>query len=165
MANPEKQVAPVETVSDEATVTPVLNNTEHMILLPLQGVAGKGGGISPGGRVDLLPGMNFPDTKLWKRAKETEGCRLMLKDKILPSKSPEQSPERIGRVILEERKPVGKDNPLATLSEEAAVEMIDELFSVPMMKKFLAQEERAGVRAGLKAQIHKIEHPPVRKAI
>lgn len=163
MANPEK-TAEVSTGS-EPTVTPVLNNTERMISLQLQGTPGKGGDIQPGGRIDLLPGMSFPDTKKWNKAKENPGVALLLKEKIAPNKAPEQSPERVGRVILEERKPVSKDNPLASVKDEIAIEMIDEMFSVPMMKKFLEQEERGGVRVALKAQIEKIEHPPIRKPV
>lgn len=165
MANPEKNPAESNQAKDEPTVTPVLNNTERLIQCSTQGSQGRGGDIQPGKRVDLLPGMNFPETKLWNKAKEAQGCRDLLKTKIEPNKAPEQSPERVGKYYLEERKPISKDNPLMAVSEESALEMVDEMFSVPMMKKFLDQEERGAVIKALKGQIHKIENPVVKKAV
>lgn len=140
------------------TVTPVLNNREALIQLALPAKSGKGG-MMPGGTIDLRPGINFPDTKMWEEAKKNELAAKLLTEKIQSSAAPEQTPERVGKPILEEGAPVSKDNPLASMKEGDAVALVDEMFDAVMMKRFLNQETRASVAAALKGQIAKIESP------
>jgi len=148
--------ATAEKVQAEKTVTPVLNNRESLIQIQLPGKPGKQG-LTAGPRVDLIPGMNFVDTDYWTKAKENAVCASMLTETIQPSRAPEQNPERVGKPILVEGKPISRDNPLGACEEADAVKMVGELFDVPAMKRFLLQEDRPEVVMALKGQIAKIE--------
>jgi len=146
-----------------ATVIPVLNNRDSMIQIQLPGTNGQGG-LIPGGRVDLLPGMNFIDTEKWESAKKNSQCAIMLKEKIPASNAPEQEQSRVGKTYLEEGGPISKDNPLASLDVPAAVAVVGEMLNVGEMKKFLDQEVRPVVNTALRNKIAEIEkHPIVKK--
>lgn len=146
-----------------ATVTPVLNNRESVIQIQLPATKANGA-MLPGGRVDLIPGMNFVDTPLWETAKQNPTCKILLTEKIPASRAPEQNPERVGKTFLEEGGPVAKDNPLSSLEIQAAIAVVGELFDVPKMRQFLDQETRPAVAAALRGKIAEIEkHPTVKK--
>lgn len=148
----------------QANVVAVCNNRESLVQLQLPSNITKDrhnketkSGVNPGPVIQLLPGMNFVDADKWAVAKENPIVQKLLSEKIKPSRAPEQNPERIGLPTLEEGPTCSKDNPLASLSDGDAVAMVDELFDVPMMKRFLDQESRTNVAVALKTQITKIE--------
>lgn len=148
---------------EASTVTPVLNNCDGIRQIALPAIQGKGG-ITPGPVIHLYPGMNFPETALWDKAKQNELAQQLLTSKIELSKAPEFNPERVGMHHLVEYKPVSKDNPLAAMSESEAVVMVGEILDTPTLKRFQLQETRPLVGAALKAQLAKIEKPEAKKA-
>jgi hypothetical protein len=158
-AQPKKSEAAPPPAKKEPQVTPVLVNRESMVHIQLKGKTNAKGVHQHGPLMILLPGMNFVETEKWEQAKENEVVLSMLTDPILPSRSPEQNPERVGHPILEERAPVSKDNPLAALSEKDAVVMVGEVFDVATLNKLADQETRPQVGAALKSQIGKITKP------
>ncbi len=138
------------------TVTAVLNNRESLVQVQLPAKSGKQG-TAAGPLLNFLPGMNFIPSEQWALAKQNPTVQHLLTQKQIAMKAPEHNPEKVGLPVLEEGPSCSKDNPLHSLAESDAVAMIDELFDVPTMKRFLEQEDRPKVAASLKSQIAKIE--------
>ena len=149
---------PSTSPATQKTVTPVINNEERLRMIQLPAIKNKAG-MTPGPVLILVPGVNFPDTEQWTRAKENPEVQQLLKTKIKPSRAPEQNPEMVGHVKLVERGPVSADSPLASLTEEDSILLVDEMFHLPTLHKLLAEETRPGVAKALKTQIDKIEKP------
>lgn len=149
---------------EKNTVTVVINNQERLEIIQLPALKGKGG-LSPGPTIKLIPGVNFPDTKLWEQAKQNPGVQWKLKEKIKPSRAPEQNPEMVGHVMLVERGVVSADNPLSALEDSDAIALIDEIFYPPTLHQLLAEEIRPNVTKALKTQIAKLEKPRTEKKI
>lgn len=157
MANEKTETKKIE------TLTIVQNNRESIVQFQLTGKT-SASGVDPGPLLQLVPGMNLLATEKWEKAKQNAVCMALLSEKIQPSKSPETNPERVGHCVLVEGIAVSKDNPLASLKDSDAVEFVEELFDIPMAKRFLNEETRGRVIAALKTQIDKIEKPAVRKS-
>ena len=103
-------------------------------------------------------GITVVDLQLRKVARENPTVKGWLNDKIEPSRAPEFNPEKVGLHVIEGVLAMSKKNPLlSTIESAAAVVLINDMFNVPEMKKFLEQEERPEVASALKHQINKIE--------
>lgn len=144
------------------TFTIIELNRESPFSIQLPGKESKAG-IQLGPTVQLKPGVNFIPTDQWTEAKRNPTVLKYLEEKIAPSKSPETNPERVGHRVLVEGGQVSKDNPLASLEEKDAIELVGEIFDVPMAKRLLDEENRPKVVTALRAQINSIENPVVRK--
>lgn len=152
------------TSAEKPTAIVILNNYERSHLIRLPGAKTRAG-IDPGKLITLVPGYNFVDSAEWAKARENATILLTLEETIKPSKSPELSPERVGRKVLVEGIVVPKDDPLSAFSAKDAVELVsgDDFNDARVAKALLKIELRNEVRIALTGRIHALEHPEIRK--
>jgi hypothetical protein len=160
---PATQTAPVTaTEKKENQVITIVNNRESVVQIRLKGNSNLGG-HQVGEFINLIPGLNFVDAKQWANASDNPIVQSLLNEKIAVGKAMEFNHEKAGLPHLEIGPTTTKDNPFKTLDEGAAVALINEMFDVPSMKKYLALESRPSVAAALTAQIAKIGQAPKAK--
>jgi hypothetical protein len=152
---------------DDPMVTVVINNREGLEQVQLQPVGADFRGVAMLGQVvTLLPGLNLVPSSTFAAMMKNPGFAKKFETLIQRSKAPE-SPERAGRPILEVMRSVGKGgelpakDTLAATTPDQARAMIEETFSVELLKKWeyskLPSDE---VRGAIAAQIKLMEGAP-----
>ena len=149
----------------------VINNEERARTLVCR--PGKPDPVSktsaPGPSIQLIPGANIIDARLWDRWKDENKDRevdgenvpgqasLLLKGTIPGTREGVHRKwvsESAGKPYLVEGAQVkSKESPLADLDEVQARQFIDELFDRKMLGKLLAQEKRPAILALIQARI------------
>lgn len=154
--------------------TAVINNREALVQGQLQPIGKDSNGMAMlGGVVTLVPGLNLVDSEQLAALRKNPTFALNFTAKIQPSLAPEQSPEKVGRPILElvmspagpskdgkaaEPKPLEVENalPLAKLSEELCKLVIGETLVEGTLRQWAREEARPAVRYEIEQQIEKI---------
>ena len=139
-------------------LVPILVNRESKMQIPTARDR-KSGSINPSSIIFLEPGFNLVKQELWDAAKENSMVKMLLTKKIPSAVSPEDNPEKAGHYFIEAKEPVDADNPLAAMSEDDALEFVDETLSVPLLKSLQEGASTAAVQRAIRAQIDKIESP------
>lgn len=149
----------------------VINREERLRVLVLRATAGKGAQsavLSPGPRIDLLPGANVVDAALWRRWKEENADRtvdgeemtgqatLLLRQPLPDAGHRHRNPEAMGLPRLKEG-PAVRDRaaPLADLADADALEFVAELRDETQVRRLLVLERRSTVAEALRAMAEK----------
>lgn len=132
--------------------TPVINNKEALVIGQLPA-----SGKEPGPIVVFLPGLNLVDSKQLAVLRNNKNFDAHFKTLIPPSLAPEQTPEKVGKPILElAGKELEDASPLAKLDKQACKLLISETLDAPMLDSWLMEETRADIARSINEQKVKI---------
>jgi hypothetical protein len=145
--------------------TVLINNREGMVhaQLPHQFPTQKGAAPRVGRAVILMPGVNLVDSKTLATLMENHAFKALFETVIPPSLAPEQTPEKVGKPILQIDRSIGKNGeveekaPLQKLSTAQCEAMIRETFSVDLLKRWTKEETRGDIRRLLVEQVERLE--------
>jgi hypothetical protein len=147
--------------------TVVVNNRESLVMGQMPHIKVNGGVLPQLGEIiTLIPGVNLVDSAKLKTLRENKAFEANFRTRIAPSPAPEQSPEKVGKLILEVDKSIGKDGevpdetPLAKLTYVQCQAMIAETFNGDMLRQWEKEEIRSDVRREINRQLELMEFNP-----
>lgn len=109
--------------------------------------------LSPGPRLDLVPGWNIVEGAKWEQAKkESEHVRILLAERIGKSKAPEQNQERVGHCYLVEGDECDPRDPLRDVAEREAIPMVEQILDHRLIGTMVKLEKRSPVSVALADQ-------------
>lgn len=145
----------------------IINNEERIRILVLRGKMSEVSRLpQPGGRIELGPGANIVDAKLWAEWKEqnadrevdgeiVKGQASQLLEGMIPTEiHRSRRGELAGQPYLIEG-PLTKNAalPLADLDEKDALRMVGHILEETMLRRQLQVERRAAVSEALRAKL------------
>jgi len=151
----------------------IINNEERARILTLRGrVAASSNTLTPGPKIELVPGLNLVEAALWERWKRDNGdaivddeevrgaATILLQDRIPVDRHPSRRRERSGQPALVEGPRVNsRTAPLSDLDEQRAIAMAAEVLDRAACARFIKTERRAAVLEALRAQDELLNTP------
>jgi hypothetical protein len=153
--------------------TLVINNREGLVQGQMQPLGKDARGVPMlGPCVTLLPGLNLVDSTQLSELRKNPGFEAQFNTKIPPSPAPEQSPEKVGKPILEvmlgaptkdgKRTPIEVEDklPLAKLQEETIKTLVAETLAADVLRSWEKEEVRPSIAHIIREQLEKIGANP-----
>jgi len=170
MADTTTEKAPAKQGQGSKRFILIINNEARLRILKLRGqVSDVSKTLVPGPQIDLAPGLNVVDAKLWARWKDengdqgdgddmVRGARHALLVEPLPDDAhPNRRRERAGRPPLTEGPLVAsRTAPLSDLPPDQARALVAEILDPQLAAALLLIERRSAVAEALRAHVSRI---------
>jgi hypothetical protein len=157
---PRPDTTPTETAATtgEPRSIFILNNMSGAHGIQLAGMREKISGTQrPGKCLQLVPGWSLQDPALWAEAKKNEQVVVMLGTRITATAAPEAKTERVGEKMIVEGPVVPTAAPLRDLGIDQALDMIQEIHVLKMLRDLLRDEKREVVAKELRVRLERLE--------
>jgi len=170
MADTTTEKAPAKQGQGSKRFILITNNEARLRILKLRGqVSPVSNTLVPGPQIDLAPGLNVVDAKLWARWKDenadqgegddvVRGARHALLVELIPDDPhPNRRRERAGRPPLTEGPLVAsRTTPLADVPPDQARALVPEILDLQLVDALLKIERRPVVAEALRAHLQRI---------